>query len=151
MRSSRVHKTFMSWYQSKKVSAFPTDVQAEEGTPPPPPVLRPGHQAFRSDGCEHERRAASVLRPSLLNITASLHAAAPSVAQRTVTFHFLQTVKMALERGGVGTCLFALFKGNPTFSIALLNPRQQTNALFGPSDPITGLCAQLEFLTFMNK
>lgn len=31
---------------------------------------------------------------SLLNITASLHSAATSVAQQTVTFHFLQPVKM---------------------------------------------------------
>lgn len=86
------------------------------GHPTPSPVLRPERQPFRNAGREHERRDASVLRPPLLNITASLHAAAPSVAQRTVTFHFLQTVKLVLgggEGAGAPVCLLSS-KGIPS-------------------------------------
>lgn len=78
-------------------------------------------------------------RASLLNITAALHSAATSVAQQTVTFHFLQAVKMEVR--GCGGCgggdgvgmpkqLFvcALQKKIPSSSIGLLNPEQQTSA-----------------------
>lgn len=145
MCSSGVHKIFMSWYASKKVSAFfffffSTDVHRAEGTR----VLRRDVSGGSSDqenaeGFWDMRRCS---RASLLNITAALHSAATSVAQQTVTFHFLQAVKMEAGGGGgdgVGMpkqlFVCALQKKIPSSSIGLLNPEQQTNAFSDPLIP----------------
>lgn len=80
-------------------------------------------------------------RASLLNITAALHSAATSVAQQTVTFHFLQAAKMEVGGGGDGMGMpkqlfvCALQKKIPSSSIGLLNPEQQTNAFSDPLIP----------------
>lgn len=76
----------------------------------------------------------------LLNITAALHSAATSVAQQTVTFHFLRAVKMEAAGGWGGNaeatvCLRSSKRKIPSSSIGLLNPEQQTNAFSDPLIP----------------
>lgn len=149
--STGVHKIFMSWYGSKKVSAFSTDVHRAEGSC----VLRQevaaavitrtlrafGLWTLRSGGVVPERCNTTVLQPSssLLNIIASLHSAATPVAQQTVTFHFLQPVKM--EAGKMPKHLFvcSLQKKSLLFLyVSLIQNSRQTP--FSPWSQ-TGLCA----------
>lgn len=118
---------------------FPTDVHRAEGTC----VLRRDVGSGSSDqgNAEGFWDVSRCSRASLLNITASLHSAATSVAQQTVTFHFLQAVKMEAGGGGDGAGMpkqlfvCALQKKIPSSSIGLLNPEQQTNAFSDPLIP----------------
>lgn len=136
----------MSCMDQKRCQRFSTDVHRAEGTcvlsqggaaAMSTRALRAfGWPALRSGVVVPERCDASLLQqsPSLLNITASLHSAATSVARQTVTFHFLRAVKREAEKMPKHLFVCSLQKeSHLSLYVSLI--QNSTQAPFGPSDP----------------